>query len=472
MIDPEPLEKSRLRLVALTVATAMFLHNLDSTLIVTSLPQIASGFGMKAVDLSAAISAYVLASAALLPLSGWLADRHGARQVFVTAMVLFTTASVGCAVAPSFPLFIAGRIGQGFAGAMMVPVGRAVVLRQSEGSALLNAVALITWPALLAPVVAPVLGGFITTYFNWRWNFLLNVPLGLVGIVAAQKLMPADLHGQRRPLDLVGLVLLTAGLAGMLYALEDFAGDVGRRSAPLLLAAAGAACLLGGLRHLRRHPHPLLDLSAYSVPTFYATNGGAGLIFRATVAATPFLLPLLLQLAFGLTALQAGTFIMVYFVGNLVMKPATTPLLKRFGFRRVLIWNGALSGVCIAACGWTDPLHWPVLSSAVFLFTGLTRSMQFTCMNTLGFADLTRAQRGPGSTLHSMLLQVSTALGVATAAIILQKSTQYHGGTQPVLGDFRLAFALVGAAGFLAGLGYRRLSPDAGAAVTGHAASG
>jgi MFS family permease len=315
-------------------------------------------------------------------------------------------------------------------------------------------------------------GGFITTYFSWRWNFLLNVPLGLAGIAAAQKLMPADPQGARRPLDLVGLVLLTAGLAGMLYALEDFAGDVGRRTTPLLLAAAGAALLFGGLRHLRRTPHPLLELSSYSVPTFYATNGGASLVVRATVAATPFLLPLLLQLAFGLTALRAGTFIMIYFIGNLAMKPATTPLLQRFGFRRVLIVNGALSGIAIAACGWTEPLHWPVLSSSVFLLAGLTRSMQFTCMNTLAFADLSRAQRGPASTLNSMLVQVATALGVATAAILLQKSTQFHGSAQPNLSDFRLAFALVGAAGFLAALGNRRLHPDAGAAVTGHAASG
>ena len=462
------MEKSRLRWIALTVAAAMFVSNLDSTLIVTSLPQIAAAFGLRGVDLSAAISGYVLASAALLPLSAWLADRHGARNIFVLSLVLFTLSSAGCALAQNYPQFLGARLLQGAAGALMVPVGRTVVLQRHEGRDLMDAMALITWPGLMAPVIAPLLGGVITTYSTWRWNFLLNLPLGILAVTAALRLMPRAESLQRRPLDVPGMAYLAIGLAGLLYAMELFsAGDRNLRLTLATLAIGGGATLLG-MRHLQRAAHPLLELSAYRVPTFWMTNGSVALVFRATVAATPFLLPLLLQLAHGLNALQAGTFIMAYFFGNLAMKSVTTPTLQRFGFRTVLIWNGVLSGVATAGLGFIDPHHGRIVALALLFVAGMARSMQFTSMNTLGFTDLTARQRSAGSTLHSILQSISTALGVGAAAILLQRIASLRGVPQPGLADFRLTFVVLGVAGVVSALCYQRLDRDAGARVSGH----
>lgn len=462
------MERSRLRWIALTVAAAMFVSNLDSTLIVTSLPQIAAAFGLRGTDLSAAISGYVLASAALLPLSAWLADRYGARNIFVLSLVLFTLSSAACALAGNYAQFLGARLVQGSATALMVPVGRTVVLQRHEGRDLMDAMALITWPGLMAPVIAPLLGGVITTYSTWRWNFLLNLPLGAVAITAALRLMPRAESLQRRPLDVPGMVYLALGLAGLLYAMELFAaGSAHLRPALATLALGGGAMLLG-MRHLRRAAHPLLELSAYEVPTFWLTNGTIALVFRATIAATPFLLPLLLQLAHGLNALQAGSFVMAYFFGNLAMKSVTTPTLQRLGFRTVLIWNGVLSGITTAGLGYIDPHQGRIVALVVLFVAGTTRSMQFTSMNTLAFTDLSARQRSAGSTLHSILQSISTALGVGAAAILLQRIAALRGMTQPGLTDFRLAFVVLGIAAVVSALCYHQLERDAGASVSGH----
>jgi EmrB/QacA subfamily drug resistance transporter len=459
------MNKSRLRLVALIVAAAMFMHNLDSTLITTSLPQIADSFQLQAVDLSIGITAYLLASAAFLPLSGYLADRYSARRVFAAAVAVFTLASIACGVATNLGQFIAARVVQGIGGAMMTPVGRTVVLRHTEGKQLLAAIALITWPGLLAPVIAPVLGGMITTYVSWRWNFLLNVPLGVIVIVLALRIIPKDSGDANRRLDIAGLAGSMLALSALLYGLDGIASAQQFLGLPMFAVLTGSAVLIATLWHWRRSSEPLLDLGTFSHQTFNLTNGNVGLIFRASIAATPFLVPLLMQLAYGMTALQAGTWVMVYFLGNVAMKPATSPLLRRFGFRNVLVVNGVLSGVATIACGWTSPVTAPLLTGAVLFITGLTRSMQFTSMNTLGFADLPPAQRSSGSTIHSVMLQVSTALGVAVAALALQKTAAWRG--TPILNatDFRLAFTVVGIAGLVAALCNLALPRNAGAAV-------
>jgi EmrB/QacA subfamily drug resistance transporter len=460
------MDKSRLRTVALIVAGAMFMHNLDSTLIATSLPQIGSTFGVRAVDMSVGITAYLLASAAFLPLAGWLADRYSARRVFAAAVALFTLASVGCGAAGSLGIFVLARVAQGVAGAMMTPVGQTVVLRHTEGKQLLTAIALLTWPGLLAPVIAPVLGGMVTTYFSWRWNFLLNIPIGLAVVVLALKMIPAE-HGTHvRPLDVRGLAWSTIALTGLLYGLQGLAADHGNMRLALLCALVGAAALAATFRHLRRTAAPLLDLATFRYQTFRVTNGTVGLVFRSTIAATPFLVPLLLQLAYGFSALQAGSWVMVYFLGNVAMKPATSPLLRRFGFRNMLVFNGVLSGLATIACGFIAPVAAPWLAGAVLFLTGLTRSMQFTSLNTLGYADMPAALRSSAATLNSMLMQVSMALGVAVAALLLQRSALLRGAATPELLDFRVTFALVGLAAVVAAIFNLALPRNAGAHVT------
>jgi EmrB/QacA subfamily drug resistance transporter len=461
----------RFQVIALIVAGAFFMQNLDGAIINTSLPQMAATFHVRALDLSAGITAYVIAAAACLPLSGWTADRFGARRVFSLAIVVFTLASIACGAARSLEQFILARAVQGAGGALMAPVGRAVVLRHAAKSELLRAIALITWPALLAPILAPVIGGGITTYFSWRWNFLLNAPLGLAAVLLVRAYLPDERPSAPRPLDLIGLTLTSVALLCLLYGLESLSGGRLGWRLSLALVALGALTALAAWRHLQRAVHPLINLAPLRVASFAAANAGAGLVFRTTIAATPFLLPLLFQVAFGLTPLASGWLIMVYFIGNLAMKPATSPMVRRYGFRRVLIVNGLLSGAAILACASLDPHSAAALTLPVLLLAGLTRSMQFTCLNTLGFADLDHELSSAGSTLASMLVQIAMAAGVGMSALILHAAPHLHGSAVASLGDYRLAFAAVGVLGMLSALRFTRLAPLVGAHVSGHAAT-
>jgi EmrB/QacA subfamily drug resistance transporter len=463
------LSAQRFQVIALIVAAAFFMQNLDAAIINTSLPQMAADFGVRALDLSAGITAYVIAAAACLPLSGWAADHFGARRVFSLAIVVFTLASIGCGAARSLEQFMLARAIQGAGGALMAPVGRAVVLRHAAKSDLLRAIALITWPALLAPILAPVIGGGITTYLSWRWNFLLNAPLGVAAVLLVRAYLPDELPSSPRPLDLRGLALTSLALVCLLYGLESFSGRRIDSRASLALLVLGAAAAFAAWRHLQRAAHPLLDLAPLRVTSFAAANAGAGLVFRTTIAATPFLLPLLFQVAFGLTPLASGWLIMVYFFGNLAMKPATSAIVRRYGFRRVLIVNGVLSGVAILACATLNPHSAAVLTLPVLLAAGLTRSMQFTCLNTLGFADLDQRLSSAGSTLASMLVQIAMAAGVALSALMLHALPHLHGATLASLGDYRLAFLAVGLLGIASALRFTRLAPQIGAHVSGHA---
>jgi EmrB/QacA subfamily drug resistance transporter len=456
------------RRVALIVAAAFFMQNLDGAIINTSLPQMARAFAVRPADLSIGITSYVLATAAFVPLSGWLAERLGARRVFAAAIVVFTLASFACGCAQDLWSFVAARALQGVGGALMTPVGRMVVLKSAEKSDLLAATALITWPALIAPVVGPALGGFITTYVDWRWNFFLNVPLGAAGVALAIAFIPDSRDEGRGRFDVLGFVLTSASLIALLAGLE---GVTQGRALALSAGAVLVGLAIGTLaiRHLRAHAQPLLELSSLKVRTFAISTLDAGNVFRLTIAAAPFLLPLMFQVAFGLSAWGAGLYVLAYFAGNLLMKTVTTPVLRWFGFRRVLIVNGALAGLCMIACGFLTPATPTLALIAVLLAAGLTRSMQFTSLATLAFADIEPHQRGSSSTLSSMMQQLSVALGVATAAILLNFSQSMRAATHLALVDFRFAFVVVGVTALLASALFLRLAHDAGAEVSGHA---
>ncbi|TIM17693.1 MAG: DHA2 family efflux MFS transporter permease subunit, partial [Mesorhizobium sp.] len=410
------------RRVALIVAIAFFMQFLDSTIISTSLPQMGASFGVSAVAISIGITVYMLTMAVFVPLSGWLADRFGARNIFLLAIVLFTLASLACGVSQNLTQFVAARVVQGLGSALMTPVGRILVLRNASKSELLNATALITWPALFAPVIGPVLGGFITTYLSWHWNFFINIPLGVVGLVLVARFIPGDREADPKPLDWPGFFLTSAGLALLLYGLERIAHPEDGVLPTVLLVVAGIVIGWLAVRHLRRAPHPLLDLSSFKVLTFAISTLAAGTIFRVAINATPFLLPLLFQVGFGLSSVDAGLMILAYFLGNLGMKTVTTPTLRRFGFRSVLVVNGLIASAAIMACAAISPQTPQVLVVALMLIAGLSRSMQFTALNTLAFADIDAAQRSSAATLSSMLQQVAMLFGVAVAAAILNLS--------------------------------------------------
>jgi EmrB/QacA subfamily drug resistance transporter len=449
--------------IALLVAGALFMEQLDGTVIATALPQMANTFGVAPVDLNIGISAYLLTVAVFIPASGWVTDRFGARVVFACAIAIFTVASIVCAASGSLPMFTAARIFQGVGGAMMVPVGRLIVLRNTEKQDLIRTIAFLTWPALTAPVIGPPLGGFITTYSSWPWIFLLNVPLGIIGIALAVILIPNSRGAATGPFDWRGFLITGFASFGLMYGLESIARNRidWRITAPLLAASVCAG--IYGIRHARRATHPLLDLTPFALPTFAITVRG-GLLIRTAISAAPFLLPLMFQLAFGLDPLASGLLLLAVFAGNLGMKPATSAVLKTFDFRRTLLVNGSLAMATIMACGLMTPDTPKVLIVAVLFVSGLSRSMQFTTVNALSFSELSQERMSGANTLFSMMQQVGNALGVAIGAIALRVAGFVHpDSTGVTVGDFHIAFFAVGLIGLAGVIEFRRLPAHAGA---------
>lgn len=460
------------RLIALIVASAFFMQTLDSAILTTSLPQMALSFGVQPVALSVGITVYLLTAAACVPASAWVADRFGARNVFAGAIALFTLASIACANADSLWAFTLSRAVQGVGGALMMPVGRMVVIRQADKRHLIEATAFITWPALIGPVIGPVLGGFITSWLNWRWNFWINLPFGLMAMALTWRFIPNHRPAQRAPFDKQGAALTGLALVCLLYGLELVSQQSGQGAWAGGLIAAGLVA--GGLawRHLQRHPSPLLKLSVFQIPTFALCNLSAGTAARVCISATPFLLPLMFQLGFGWSAAASGAMVMAYFAGNLAMKSVTTATLRRFGFRPVLLANGLGVAASLGACALFTPTTpwWAMVP--VLVLAGLTRSMQFTSMNTLSFADLDDALRGSAATITSMLQQCTSMLGTALGALLLNVSLQAHGRSQPAMVDFHWAFAFCGFLGLVGALGFLRLPAHAGHELSGHARPG
>ncbi len=443
----------------------MFMQSLDSAIINTSLPRMAQSFAVTTVDLSLSITAYMLAAAAVSPLSGFLADRFGSRTVIVTAMLAFTLASVGCGMAVDLPWFVAARLAQGAGGALMLPVGTAVVMRMAGKEQMMRFVALMVWPALAAPIIGPVLGGFITQHIDWRWNFWLNLPLGLVlaGLVAA--FVPQH-RGEPRRLDWLGFVLCSGALVCLIAGFQRSSLPGGERRVAAALLALGALTGAAALRHLRRHQAPLLSLGVLRYPSFGFCAWLPGVIYYALFSAAPFLLPLLFQLGFGLSPTAAGVWVLVYFVGNLGIKPFTTAILRRFGFQRVMWVNGLLVGATMLGCGMLRPATPSWLIAPVLLAAGATRSMQMTSLMTLVYTDIPNAQKNLASTLLSMLQLTFSALGVALGAFLLALFQRAPGAMG--LGVLHHAFwvlALIAAGG---GIAFRRMDANIGIEVSQH----
>jgi EmrB/QacA subfamily drug resistance transporter len=452
--------------VALLVAGALFMEQLDGTVIATALPQMALSFGVAPVDLNIGISAYLLTVAVFIPASGWVSDRFGARVVFAGAIVAFTLSSVLCAASAALWQFTLARILQGIGGAMMVPVGRLIVLRNTEKAHLIRAIALLTWPGLAAPVIGPPLGGLIATYSSWQWIFLLNVPLGAIGLVLALVLIPNVRGEARGPFDWSGFGLTGLASLGLIYSLEEISRNATDWVVTAPLMALSVAAGFQAVRHARSVAHPLLDLSPFGVPSFAVTVAG-GVLFRAAISAAPFLLPLMFQLGFGLDPLASGLLLLAVFAGNLGMKPATNIVLATFGFRTTLIWNGALAMATILACGLLTASTPAAVIVALLFASGLTRSMEFTTINALSFCDLDQARMSGANTLFSMLQQMGNALGVAGGAVMLRiAALMLHPGEASVTtSDFHFAFWAVGLTGCAGIWHFRRLPPEVGAAL-------
>lgn len=459
------------RVTAVIVASALIMSNLDSSVIATALPAMARDLGADPVHLSAAITSYLVALTVFIPVSGWIADRFGAKRVFIAAIIVFAAASALCGLASGLGELIAARILQGVGGAMMVPVARILLLRRVKPEEIVAATTWLTMPGLLGPILGPPLGGVLTDTVSWRAVFWINLPVALIGIVLIAAFIPRD--EERRPprLDLIGITLIGASLAVVMFGVET----VGKHLVPtaLTVAAFAGGIVLGwlALRHVRRVPNPALDLSLLSIPAF-GIPLYAGTLFRVGAGAAPFLIPLSLQLGFGASATVAGTVTLATALGAFVMKPMTSVALRTFGFRNVLTWNAIVVAVTLGACALFTP-DWPLW--AVFLVLaagGLARSLQFTSLNALAYAEVPATKLSAATSITATGQQLSMALGVTWGAAWLSASMALLGHATSTPLDFSIAFLGAALPPLIAAPMARWLPPDAGARASGHRARG
>ncbi len=454
----------RSRATPLIVATALFMENLDASVLSTSLPQIAQDLNTDPIRLKLALTSYLLALAIFIPASGWAADRFRARRVFRAAILVFAAGSIACALSTSLPELIAARILQGIGGSMMVPVGRLIVLRATPKAGLVGALAWLTVPALLGPVMGPPLGGFITTYFDWRWIFWINIPIAVLGISLVSAFIPKLPPAPPVQFDTLGFLLIGPGLASSLTGLT-LAG-VGLASPPVV-----ATMIIGGvilialyIRHALRVPAPLVDLRLMKLATFRLC-ATAGTFFRVGSGALPFLLPLLFQLGFGLSAFQSGMLTFASGFGALLMKFVAQPLLRRFGFRRVLIWNAVISALFILTPAFFTPQTPYIVMVSLLFMGGISRSLQFTSMNAMAYDEVEPARLGSATSFNAVLQQLSSSIGITVAAFALEAMQAVYGGASLDLAHFPAVFMLMSALSLGAALGFTRLSPRAGASM-------
>ena len=454
------------RTIGLIVGAALFMDLLDGTVLATALPAMARDFGVSAPEMSVALTSYLISLAIFIPVSGRIADRYGARSVFRVSIIAFTLGSIACAQAPNLPLLVVARFLQGIGGAMMMPVGRLVLLRSVEKRNLVAAMSWVLVPALMAPVLGPPFGGFIVTYLNWRWIFYINVPIGILGVVLVSLFIP-EVHGDPpKTMDFPGMILSGLSLGSLLFGFE-MASHPGQLELAASLLALGAGTGAIYLLHARRTAHPILNFRLMRIPSF-GTSVMAGSLTRITQGAQPFLLALMFQLGFGFTALQSGCMTLATALGAVAMKAIAPYLLRRFGFRDSMVVNGVVATLGYVVCAFFRP-DWPLpLIFAVLTACGFFMSFQFTAYNTVAYAEIEKSQLSDATSLYTTLQQLMLSLGICTGAAALQIALSLHGDARPSLADFSIAFLTVTAISLLASFWNRRFAPDAGTEISGH----
>jgi EmrB/QacA subfamily drug resistance transporter len=454
-------------LIPLIVACALFMENMDSTVIATSLPAIATDIGESPLALKLALTSYLVSLAVFIPISGWVADRYGSRSVFAWAIVVFIGGSLLCAASTTLEAFVISRFLQGIGGAMMVPVGRLVLMRAIPKHDYVAALNYLTVPALLGPVTGPALGGAITLYFHWRYIFIINIPIGILGLYLVLRHIP-DIRETGMPaFDMRGFALSGLGLSVLMLGFSALGGHLLPLPVATACIVAGFVTLLLYVRHARRSAHPVLDLRLLKLPTFW--NGVvAGSVFRAGLGATPFLLPLLFQLGFGLDPLQSGLLTCTTAIGAMFIKTLTVFILRRFGFRTVLSINGVAASLVVMAFGLFSSTTPHSIIALVLLLSGCLRSLQFTALNAISFADIAPEKMSQAASFSSMAQRLSQSAGIAAGAYLLQLSSTAQGHASIVAADFWPAFVGNGLVSALAPLLHLRLPPQAGIEVSGH----
>jgi EmrB/QacA subfamily drug resistance transporter len=466
---PRPLafRTALLRIVPLILAVSLFMENMDSTVIATSLAAIAADIDSEPIALKLALTAYLVALAIFIPISSWMADRFGARNVFRWAIMVFILGSVACAISNSLPTFVGSRFLQGMGGAMMTPIARLVLVRATPRNQLVDAMAWLSIPGLIGPIVGPPVGGFLTTYFSWHWIFLINVPIGLIGIALVTRFLPEFTRNAPRRMDFRGFILAGTAFAGWVFGISVL-------TLPALPAVYGIVTLAVGtlsaglyLWHAARTEHPLLDLRLLRFPLF-RTSVVAGMFFRLGIGATPFLFPLMLQIAFGLSPFESGMVTFAGAIGAFAAKFVAERLIEMFGFRVTLIASTFVTALGVFAMGIYSVSTPSVLIISILIVAGFFQSMFWTATNAFTFADIEDKDSGSANVISQVWVQMSLAFGVALGGGVLEASNMLHGGTGPVLGDFHVAFWVIGAVVLISTVMFARLPRDAGSHISGH----
>jgi len=454
------------RSMALIIASAMFMEQLDATVLATALPTMARDFGVSAPAMSIALTSYLLSLAIFIPASGKIADRFGSRTVFRTAIAIFVAGSVLCSLSTSLSFLVLARLLQGFGGALMMPVGRLVLLRSVSRKDLVNAMSWLLVPALIGPIVGPPVGGFIVTYLDWRWIFYINVPIGILGFVLVTIFFDNVKGEADGPFDTFGLVLSGISLGSLLFGFE-MASRPNEFSMAMGLIAVGLVFGLLYLRHARNHPSPILDFSLMKVPSFGISIMGGSLL-RITQGAQPFLLSLMFQLGFGLTAAASGSIVLATALGAMIMKALAPSILRRFGFRMSLTINGLTATGGYALCALFRP-DWPLpLMFVILVASGFFMSFQFTAYNTVAYDEIDPKRMSSATSFYTTFQQLMLSVGICAGALALHGATLIHGHAKAELGDFSMAFMVVTAISLTATIWNLKFSDNAGADFSGH----
>jgi len=455
------------RIISFIVGGTLLMEMLDATAIATALPKMANDFQSNVVHLSAGITSYTIMLAVFIPISGWIADRFGAKRVFSTAIASFILASIACGLCRDLPSFVVARICQGTAGALMVPVGRLIVLKHTEKKDLVDAIGYIAWAGLLGPIIGPVLGGFFTTYLSWHWIFFINIPFGMLALWLVHRYIPAMNAENKRPLDRMGFVISGVGLAGIMIGTEMIGVSKGNYTQPAIVLLASLVIMGLSVWHSKRTKYPLIDYSALKIKTF-AITVYSGTIMRMVINVAPFILPLMLQLGFGLSPFHAGLLYMANMFGSMAMKPIAIWITRRFNFRTVLMGNGIILTLVTFAISFLS-IQTPLwLVAAAFFTSGLTRSLQFTSLNTLAYADIPDSGLSNANTLYNTAQQMALGMGIALGAVSLHLASTFHHTTQGYqMEDFSLALRMITVLSLLSLAEYLKIKPTDGANLRG-----
>lgn len=444
------------------VACALFMQNLDSTAVTTAIPSMARSLGVVPVRLSTTVSAYVLAVAVFLPASTWAAERFGSRRVFASAIVLFTLASIACGFSDSLLFLVLARTAQGIGGSMMVPVGRLLLLRSVPRHELVTAMARMMMPAFVGPALGPLVGGFLSTYATWRWIFFINIPIGILGVILALRLIPRDRPAAAPvPFDMPGFLLAGTSLGTIVFALEGL-GKPGSSSCFLLaLFSIGLAAGTTYMIRFRTVENPILDPRIFRYPSFLAGIGG-GTMFRIGVSAIPFLMPMLLQIGFGMSAFASGSITFANAIGSMISKPVALRLLRHYSYRQLLVTITAVSGSTLALFLLFRPSTPPLVIFFVLLLGSIARSLQITFANAVAYVDVPYSDTAQANAVANVMQQLAASLAIAFAATLLHFGQSLHGDAMLNWVDFSLPFGMLSLLGFGSVIFYWRLPASTG----------